>query len=110
MIQFSLSLDEQTLIIKFNVSSPCGQPEADFWSNASLKRGWIPTSGKNTSEDLIRRTFSGITISSIIGPRDCSGILLFGLQAEVAAIIFPPASAPDVGGLHARVRRYFGIR
>jgi hypothetical protein len=35
-------------------------------------------------------------IESIIGYRFCCGVLLAGLQAEVAAIIFPPASSPDV--------------
>jgi hypothetical protein len=37
-----------------------------------------------------------VTFRSIIGSRSCSGILLAGLQAEVAAIIFSPASPPDV--------------
>ena len=35
-------------------------------------------------------------IQSIIGYRFCCGILLAGLQAEVAAIIFSSASSPDV--------------
>ena len=30
-----------------------------------------------------------------MGSRYCSGILLAGLQAKVAAIIFSPASLPD---------------
>ena len=58
--------------------------------------GEIRQSGKNASGNLIRRTFNGVTFVSIIGSRYCSGILLAGLQAEVAAIIFSPASSPDV--------------
>ena len=50
----------------------------------------------NASENLIRRTFSGVTFGNIIGFRYCPGILLAGQQAEVAAIIFSPASLPDV--------------
>ena len=57
--------------------------------------GKIRQSGKNTSENLIRRTFNGVKFRSIIGSRYCSRILLAGLQAEVAAIIFSPASSPD---------------
>jgi hypothetical protein len=62
--------------------------------------GEIPQSGKNASENLIRRTFDGVTFRSIIGSPYCPGILLAGLQAEVAAIIFSPAI------LHGRVRHY----
>jgi len=58
--------------------------------------GEIRQSGKNASENLIRRTFNGVIFRSIIGSRYCSGILLAGLQAEVAAIIFSPASSSDV--------------
>lgn len=58
--------------------------------------GEIRHSDKNASENLIKRTFSGVTFGSIIGSRCCPGILLAGLQAEVAAIIFSPASLPDV--------------
>jgi hypothetical protein len=58
--------------------------------------GEIRQSGKNASENLIRRTLSEVKFRSIIGSGYCSGILLAGLQAEVAAIIFSPASSPDV--------------
>jgi hypothetical protein len=57
--------------------------------------GEIRQSGKKASENLIRRTFNGVTFRSIIGSRYCCGILLADLQAEVAAIIFSPASSPD---------------
>jgi len=58
--------------------------------------GEIRPPGKNASENLIRRTFNRVTFRSIIGSRYCPGILLAGLQAGVAAIIFSPASSPDV--------------
>jgi hypothetical protein len=58
--------------------------------------GEIRRPGKNASENLIRRKFNGVTFRSIIGSRYCPGILLAVLQAEVAAIIFSPASSPDV--------------
>ena len=58
--------------------------------------GEIRQSGKNASENLIRRTFNRVTFRSIIGSRYCSEILLAGLQAEVAAIKFSQASSPDV--------------
>ena len=57
--------------------------------------GEIRPCGKNASENHIRRTFNGVTFRSIMGSRYCSGILLAGLQAKVAAIIFSPASLPD---------------
>jgi len=56
----------------------------------------IRQSGKNASENIIRRTVNGVTFRGIVGSRYCSGILLAGLQADVAAIIFSSASPPDV--------------
>ena len=61
-----------------------------YWSVGEIRQ-----SGQNASENLIRRTFNGVTFRSIKGSRYCSGILLAGLQAKVAATIFSPASLPD---------------